>query len=94
MMKNIALVLAAVALVACAEEVETLDDLPVAADPTPALERVAEPDECGIVPDTELCALACDRQAFIETYVQPGTCVAYECTLADGSPIRVGGCRL
>lgn len=40
------------------------------------------------------CALACTPEDALELYVPEGTCVIYECTLADGTPTRVGGCRL
>lgn len=84
----------ALSLVACTESADVPNG-PVSPDPSPAIavEKMGEPDECGIVPDSELCAIACDQQALLEAYVQPGTCAVYECHLADGSPINVGGCR-
>jgi hypothetical protein len=52
-----------------------------------------DPDVCSLLPDEGPCALACDPDALIETYVPAGSCVAFACTLDNGQEIAVHACR-
>lgn len=50
-------------------------------------------DICSLLPADGPCALACDEGALADTYVPPGTCVAFGCTLTDGRMISVHACH-
>ncbi len=50
-------------------------------------------DACYQLPDDgSACAHACD-QAALESFIPAGTCATFECPLADGTVMRVGGCN-
>jgi hypothetical protein len=83
----------ALSLVACVETESDPQDLPVQADPAVAAAMTAYDDSCGVVPDSEVCALACNSEVLIETFVPVGTCIAWQCSREDGSPVLVGGCH-
>jgi hypothetical protein len=87
------------ALAACAD-----DAVPDEPD-VPDNPNIADPETdatlysgtlCEISPQTNQgpCLLACDPEALVDQWVPEGTCVAFECPLANGTTIRVGGCNL
>jgi hypothetical protein len=39
------------------------------------------------------CSLACVNEALVDRFVPENTCAVFDCPLADGSEIRVGGCH-
>jgi hypothetical protein len=51
-------------------------------------------NRCNVIETDGPCALACTPDALLEEFVPEGTCIIYDCTLEDGSPLRVGGCNL
>ena len=85
-------------LAACADD--TVPDEPAVPD-NPALANPEADTQlysgalCEISPQTNQgpCLLACDPDALIDQWVPKGTCVAFECSLSDGTNIRVGGCN-
>jgi hypothetical protein len=81
-------------LVACVESETVMDpqDLPVE-DQTAELTLATYDESCGIVGESEACALGCNNQLVIETFVPVGQCIAWQCMREDGSPVIVGGCH-
>jgi hypothetical protein len=96
--------LAAGALAACAvddpaappQPEATVSDLAQASTgaPASAADVAGEAEDiCGLLPCDGQCSLACDYNALLEQYVQPGTCASFYCHLEDGRPFSVDGCR-
>jgi hypothetical protein len=49
-------------------------------------------DACDMLPPDGPCAAACDPVA-LQAFIPAGTCVLIDCTLTDGSTIKIGGCN-
>ena len=103
-MRTLLSMLAVGALSACAVEESApppepeapVSDLAQASTGAPAsADDAADADEdiCGLLPCDGPCSLACDYNALIEQYVQPGTCASFYCHLTDGRPFSLDGCR-
>lgn len=105
-MRKLLYIVMTTACAACAQEVDApiteLDGpMPPLVDPEEAEEDglpgnyfADQADQCAQLPqDGSACAHACDPVA-LEAFIPEGTCATFECPLADGTVVRVGGCRV